>query len=141
VSDTGTHSARHERLVGDHAESAGSESRRIRSPAGRPDCQRAVFHELAYGVARLPEGERKFRLASEIEAFRRRYEDRITVVDYEVSRLSGKLRADTQRLGRELKPMGSLIAASAVTAGAKLATRNVKDFEHLAIELVNPWTH
>jgi len=101
----------------------------------------AVFHELAYGVAWLPEGERKLRMASEIEAFRRRYEERIIIVDYEVSRLSGQLRADAQRLGRQLKPMDSLIAASAVHAAAKLATRNVKDFERLGIDLVNPWTY
>ena len=101
----------------------------------------AVFHELAYGVARLPEGERKLRMASEIEAFRRRYEERIIIVDYEVSRLSGQLRADAQRLGHQLKPMDSLIAASAVHAAAKLATRNVKDFERLGIDLVNPWTY
>lgn len=101
----------------------------------------AVFHELAYGVARLPVGERKLRIALEIEAFRQRYQERIILIDYEVSRLSGELRADAQRLGHELKPMDSLIAASAVQAGAKLATRNSKDFEYLGIDLVNPWTH
>ena len=35
--------------------------------------------------------------------------------------------------------MDALIAATAAKAGAKLATRNTKDFERLGIELVNPW--
>ncbi|RBP12958.1 hypothetical protein DFR50_113150 [Roseiarcus fermentans] len=105
-----------------------------------PFVSAVVFHELAYGVARLPESDRKLRMVSEIEGFHSRYGERIIVVDYEVSQLSGRLRAKAQRLGRELKPMDSLIAASAVRAGAKLATRNTKDFEPLGIELVNPWT-
>jgi predicted nucleic acid-binding protein len=100
----------------------------------------AVFHELAYGVARLPDGKRKARMIVEIDDFHRRYRQRIIVVGFEVARISGKLRADAQGMGRELKPMDALIAASAVFAGAKLATRNVKDFQPLGIDLVNPWT-
>ena len=99
----------------------------------------AVFHELAYGVALLPDGQRKRRMASEIEEFHLRYGDRIIVIDCEVSRLSGELRADAKRLGYELKPMDSLIAASALKAGARLATRNTKDFVRLGVELINPW--
>jgi len=100
----------------------------------------AVFHELAYGVARLPDGQRKVRMIAEIDEFHRRYRRRIIVVGCEVARISGKLRADAQSMGRDLKPMDALIAASAVFAGAKLATRNVKDFQPLGIDLVNPWT-
>ena len=79
----------------------------------------------------FPTAKEKFRMASEIEGFHRRYGDRIIAVDYEVSQLSGRMRAEAQRQGRELKPMDALIAATAAKAGAKLATRNTKDFERL----------
>ncbi len=101
----------------------------------------AVFHELGYGVARLPEGKRKSRMTTEIDAFHRRYEKRIILINYEVARLSGELRALAQSLGRDLKPMDSLIGASAVYVGAKLATRNIKDFQSLGIDLVDPWKY
>ena len=100
----------------------------------------AVFHELSYGVARLPDGKRRTRMAAEIEGFFVRYEKRIIPVDFAVARISGQLRAQAQGMGRLLEPMDSLIGPSALRVGAKLATRNIKDFVNLGIELVNPWT-
>jgi predicted nucleic acid-binding protein len=35
--------------------------------------------------------------------------------------------------------MGGLIAATAIAHDLTLATRNIKDFESLGIELVDPW--
>ena len=105
-----------------------------------PFISAAVFHELSYGVARLPEGKRKSRMVAEIEAFFVRYEKRIVAVDFAVARISGQLRAKAQGMGREMKPMDALIGASALHVGAMLATRNIKDFVDLGIELVNPWT-
>lgn len=99
----------------------------------------AVFHELSYGVARLPDGKRKSRMSAEIGAYFARYEKRIIAVDFVVARISGELRAKAQALGRRLDPMDSLIGASALHVGARLATRNTKDFVDLGIELVNPW--
>jgi predicted nucleic acid-binding protein len=106
-----------------------------------PFVSAAVFHEMAYGAHRLPEGKRKARFFAEIEAFQRIYEQRILTITYEVARKSGALRAQAQSLGYDLKPMDSMIAASAVVAGARLATRNLKDFQPLGIDLVNPWTY
>ena len=62
----------------------------------------AVFHELAYGVARLPDGQRKVRMIAEIDEFHRRYRQRIIVVGYEVARISGKLRAQTPKAWGEI---------------------------------------
>jgi len=105
-----------------------------------PRVSAAVFHELSYGVGRLPQGRRKLRMAREIEAFFVRYEKRIVAVDFAMAKLSGKLRAKSQAMGRVLEPMDALIGASALHVGAKLATRNIKYFIDLGIELVNPWT-
>jgi len=101
----------------------------------------AVFHELAYGAALLPDGRRKARMGGEINTFRARFETRTVAIDAQVATLSGRLRADLKRGGFELAPMDALIAASAISVAARLATRNVKDFQRLDLELVNPWTN
>jgi len=101
----------------------------------------AVFHELTYGVELLPAGTKKARLSAGIETFRRQFRERTIDMDAEIAEISGRLRAGETRSGFALQPMDALIAASAITASARLATRNTKDFERLGIELVNPWAH
>ena len=101
----------------------------------------AVFHELTYGVELLPAGTKKARLSAGIETFRRRFRDRTINMDAEIAEISGRLRAGETRSGFALQPIDALIAACAIVASARLATRNIKDFERLGIELVNPWAH
>jgi len=96
-----------------------------------------VFHELTYGVKLLPVGTKKASLSAGIETFRRRFRDRTINMDAEIAEISGRLRAGETRSGFALQP----IDASAIVASARLATRNIKDFERLGIELVNPWVH
>ncbi|MGO7493796.1 VapC toxin family PIN domain ribonuclease, partial [Rhizobium ruizarguesonis] len=51
----------------------------------------------------------------------------------------GDLMGLAKRSGRGLSSMGGLIAATAIAHDLTLATRNIKDFESLGIELVDPW--
>ena len=51
----------------------------------------------------------------------------------------GSIVSARMRAGRPLGTMDALIAAVALEAGATLATRDVKDFTGLGLELVNPW--
>jgi len=88
----------------------------------------AVFHELTYGVELLPAGTKKARLSAGIETFRRQFRDRTIDMDAEIAEISGRLRAGETRSGFALKAMDSLIAASAIVASARLATRNIVDF-------------
>ncbi len=104
-----------------------------------PFVSAAVFQELAYGMALLPAGRRKARMSGEINIFLAQFETRTVAIDARVATLSGRLRADLKRAGLELAPMDALIAASAISISARLATRNVKDFRRLDLELVNPW--
>ena len=50
------------------------------------------------------------------------------------------MRAEYRRRGRMLHLPDALIAATAKEHGLTLATRNLCDFEHLGIDVVNPWT-
>ncbi|HEX7670869.1 MAG TPA: PIN domain-containing protein [Polyangiaceae bacterium] len=58
-------------------------------------------------------------------------------VDEAVARLAGRLRAARRRAPPPVEDL--LIAATALSRGAVLATRNVKDFAGLGVTLVNPW--
>jgi hypothetical protein len=105
----------------------------------RPYVSAVAFHELFFGAGLLPEGARRARLMRQIESLRARFEKRTVAIDAEIASLSGRLRSHVKRGGRDMTPIDALIAASAMRARARLATRNVKDFQLLDLELVNPW--
>jgi len=44
-----------------------------------------------------------------------------------------------RRAGRPIEAFDALIAATALAAGADLATRDVSGFENLGLTLINPW--
>ncbi|MBV1704671.1 MAG: type II toxin-antitoxin system VapC family toxin [Hyphomicrobiales bacterium] len=64
------------------------------------------------------------------------FQDRIIPVDAAVARRCAKLHVPDPRAERD-----ALIAASALVHGMTIVTRNVADFEPLAVALVNPWLH
>ena len=99
-----------------------------------------VFHELAYGVEMMPAGIKRARLSAGIETFRNRFLARMVAIDIEIAEIAGRLRAGEARSGFALDAPDAFIAASALTVPARLATRNMRHFERLGIELVNPWT-
>jgi predicted nucleic acid-binding protein len=68
-----------------------------------------------------------------------RFEQRVIPVDEPVAIACGDLMGLAKRSGRGLSSMGGLIAATAIAHDLTLATRNIKDFEGLGIELVDPW--
>jgi hypothetical protein len=99
-----------------------------------------VLAELHYGVARLPAGARRNRLAGwlryvEEEEFR----DRILPFDRNAAHEFGRVMVLWRQQGRSVGPMDVLIAAIAMTHDAVLATRNVRDFEGVGLSLVNPF--
>ena len=93
--------------------------------------------ELRKGIGALPDGDRKSRLLDwlevELAGF---FAGRILPVDAATADQWGRLMAQA---GRPLPAIDSLLAATALTHGLTLVTRNVKDFQHPALTLVNPW--
>jgi toxin FitB len=78
---------------------------------------------LLCGVAQLPEGQRRERLAGAVEtAFARLFRDRVL-----------------PRSGRPISGFDAQIAAIARSRNARLATRNVGDFEGCGVALIDPW--
>ena len=96
--------------------------------------------ELRYGVAILPAGRRQTALTSAIEAILREdFDDRILPFDSEAARAYAEIAATRRFAGRPAAPADCQIAAIARSRDMAVATRNVRDFEDIDIELVDPW--
>ena len=95
--------------------------------------------ELRYGVAVLPAGRRRTALASAIEAILREdFTERILPFDSEAARDYADIAAMRRAAGRTVPPADCRIAAIARSRGMAMATRNVRDFENIGIEVIDP---
>jgi predicted nucleic acid-binding protein len=99
-----------------------------------------VAFELAFGIARLPDGDRKQRLSRTLASMLEEdFAGRVLAFDLEASAVCARLCARRQREGKPLALADAQIASICVVHDAFLATRNTADFEHLDVRLVNPW--
>ena len=97
--------------------------------------------ELRYGAAILPEGRRRETLVSDIEAMLLdAFEDRVLPFDSAAARAYAEIAAARRAAGRPIAPADCQIAAIARSRNMAVATRNVRDFAGMAIEVVDPWT-
>ena len=96
--------------------------------------------ELRYGVAILPIGRRRENLFFKVEAMLKDgFEDRVLPFDSDAARRYGQIAAARRSVGRPVASADCQIAAIAAARRMKLATRNVRDFEDMGVEIVNPW--
>ena len=97
--------------------------------------------ELSYGLQCLADGQRKRMLADRFEQFLRRgFAHRIFGFDEPAALAYGELMAHRRSIGRPMSVLDGQIAAIARCRGFALATRNTSDFEHTAVDLLDPWT-
>lgn len=117
------------------------DSRVVAFLSGQPDLwlSALVFHELEFGLERLPPGARREALRAVLTAFVAEYEDRILPLDRIAATWAARFRAERHRFGGGLDLGDALIAGTARAHELSLATRNVRDFERLDIEVTNPW--
>ena len=69
------------------------------------------------------------------------YRGRTIAFDERAARAYGQIAAEAHARGRPMAQMDALIASVAQAHGATLATRNVRDFEGIDIDLINPFEH
>ena len=98
-----------------------------------------VLHELEYGALRLPPGRKRDELARFVGEITDSFQGRILGLDPVRAREAARIRAETARAGRVLRLADALIAGTARAESLPLATRNVRDFAGLGIEVWNPW--
>lgn len=96
--------------------------------------------ELLYGLARLPDGQRKTALGKAIRGLL--YEDlegRIEPFDAPAAEHYAAVVNRREAAGRPISIADAQIAAICRKLPATLATHNTDDFQATGIELVDPW--
>lgn len=96
-----------------------------------------VVGEIRFGIHLLPAGRRRQRLE-------RWFEEgiaRIHCLPFEMATglRWAKLLADLRSAGRSMPIKDSLVAATALVHGLVVVTRNVSDFKHARVKLVDPF--
>lgn len=99
-----------------------------------------TFGEIKKGVEKMEDSSRRKKLEHWVDEFLiPRFWSRILAIDSRVANIWGPLVAKAEKKGRVLPTIDSLIAATALTHGLHIVTRNSKDFDGLGISLINPW--
>ena len=106
---------------------------------GRLHTTAVTLAEVDYGIARLPGGHCKDRLAATAASVFADYHELIVAFDAPAARRYGSIVADRENAGRPIATADAQIAAICAAHEATLATRNTGDFEGTGIDLVNPW--
>ena len=96
--------------------------------------------ELHRGVTRLAPSKRQLDLALWVKNLETGFEDRVLSFDSKAAKVWAEMTSVAEAQGKPMASFDSIIAATARANGCKLVTRNVKDFNHAGIELLNPWT-
>lgn len=96
--------------------------------------------EIFYGLGLLPEGRRRDDLiAAARPIFEIEMAGRILPFDGDAALAYAEIAAHRQRTGHPISQIDGQIAAITRSRGARLATRNVRDFLACGITLVDPW--
>lgn len=95
--------------------------------------------EIEKGLALLDPGRKQKALAAWLGELRAVYATRILPIDEPIAATWGRITADLRRRGRMLKTVDGLIAATALSRGLSIVTRNVADFEGTGARLIDPW--
>ncbi len=98
-----------------------------------------TVQEISYGLSRLPTGRRRDDMVRLWDELRDGLAFRVLALDSGTALLAGELMADRERHGRLLGVPDAQIAATCLVHRTALATRNVRDFTGLGIDIVNPW--
>lgn len=96
--------------------------------------------EIRYGIARLPDGQRKQDITAAADRLLAAFAQRVVPFDLTAASRYGDLVAKREANGRPISVFDAQIAAVCQARSATLATRNVKDFEDTSITVIDPWT-
>ena len=98
-----------------------------------------TFAEIRRGIELLPAGKRRTELEEWLEELDRSFSERLLPVTKSIGDRWAVLSAQAKRHGATVALFDGIIAATALEHDLTIATRNVKDFAGLGVELLNPW--
>ena len=97
--------------------------------------------EILYGIAGLPRGRRRAALAEAASAmFEEDFAGRILPFEAAAALRYPEIVLARRQAGKPIEKFDALIAATALAAGASIATRDAGGFEECGLNVVNPWT-
>jgi hypothetical protein len=98
--------------------------------------------EIFYGIELLTKGKRREGLLAAAEAmFSEDLAGRVLGFESDDARVFSRIAANRRSLGRPISHADAQIAAIVQARSAKLATRNVEDFDDCDVDIVDPWNH
>jgi hypothetical protein len=96
--------------------------------------------EVRVGIARMPAGRRQLTLFDATEGILAdSFVGRVLPFDLNSAAYYADLVADRFAAGRPISVADGQIAAICRQHGATLVTRNVRDFEGMGLDLIDPW--
>ena len=87
----------------------------------------------------LPAGRRRERLAQWLSLLLADFDGRISPIGRREAEWAAAFQARVHRSGGELELGDALIAGTAMANDMTIVTRNVRDFDSLDVNIVNPW--
>ena len=111
-----------------------------RQPAESVSITSVTLFETQFGLALLPDGERRKLLEERfVQLLEEDLEGRVLLFDRPAASKSSELAARRQRAGRTIDMRDTFIAGIVLSRKATLATRNTRHFDDLSVPVVNPW--
>jgi predicted nucleic acid-binding protein len=97
--------------------------------------------EIRFGLENLASGRRRRSLEKEFERMLEEdFEGRVVAFDESAAQAAARIAAERRRLGRMIEIRDLQIAGIAAARKAAIATRNVRHFEGLGPQLIDPWS-
>ncbi len=75
------------------------------------------------------------------EDLSQRFKNRVLNITMEEVNKWGKILSSSEKKGKPLPAIDSLIAATALVHDLSVVTRNTQDLEESGVEVINPWTY
>ena len=95
--------------------------------------------EMQRGIMNLPDGKRKQGHITSLETVLKEFKEHFFMYDTKAALAYGSLCSTLKSKGIGVGQADAMIAAITLVHGATFATRNVKDFVHSGIPIVNPF--
>jgi toxin FitB len=99
-----------------------------------------VIAEIRYGIELLAAPDKRAFLAAWLDGLESRYWSQTWLFDRADAYLYGRIAAFPEVKTRKPQVIDIQLAAQALTRGATLATRNIRDFAWTGVRLIDPWS-
>lgn len=96
--------------------------------------------EIGRGIERLAASRRQIELSTWLQQLIVGFESRILDFTAETASVWAHMCANVEAKGKPMAAFDSIIAATALEHGLALVTRNLRDFMHAPLVLINPWS-